>query len=100
MMNSGLMHRVVILASFIIALAVFAYNMATGGDLLYSAFCALCVLFGVSIAMLFALQSIATALLRHLKERQFQQRQAELDAARKQAAKQQQQQKGGETERT
>jgi cytochrome b561 len=85
------MHRVVILASFLVALVAFAYNMATGGDLLYSAFCALCVLFGVSIAMLIALRSVASALLRHLQERQRLHREAEMENLRKQMAKQQQQ---------
>lgn len=90
-MSTGLMHRVVVFASFIVALATFAYNMWAGGDILYAAFCSLCVFLGLSIAMLIALQGVAKALLRHLKERQRLQREAELEAARKQqaAAKQQ-----------
>ena len=94
-MSTGLMHRVVVFASFIVALATFAYNMSTGGDILYSAFCALCVFMGLSIAMLIALQGVAKALLRHLKERQRLQREAEIEVLRKQAAKQQKGQSQG-----
>ena len=88
-MNTGLMHRVVVFASFLVALVTFAYNMSSGGDLLYSAFWALCVFMGISIAMLIALQGVAKALMRHLKERQRLQQEAEMEALRKQAVKQQ-----------
>jgi len=93
-MSAGLMHRVVILASFIIAVVTFFFNLNTGCDILYAAFWALCVLFGVSIVMLVALQSVAKALLRHLQERQRQQHDAEMEALRKQIAKQQKDQGG------
>lgn len=96
MMSTGLMHRVVVFASFIAALAIFAYNMAEGGDILYSAFCALCVFMGLSIAMLIALQGVAKALLRHLKEKQRLHREAEMEALRKQMAKQQKDQSQGQ----
>ncbi len=90
-MNAGLMHRVVILISFLFAVATFFFNVNSGCDILYSAFWALCVLFCMSIVMLAALQSVAKALLRHLQERQRLQREADMEALRKQAAKQQQQ---------
>lgn len=94
-MSAGLMHRVVVFASFLVALATFAYNMFVGGDLLYSAFCALCVFMGLSIAMLIALQGVAKSLLRYLKVRQRLQREAEMEELRKQAAKQQKSQGQG-----
>ncbi len=88
-MNVGLLHRLVILLSFIVALVTFAFNMYVSGDILFSAFCALCVLFGVSIIMLAAMQSVASILLKHLQEKQRLQREAEAEALRKQAGKQQ-----------
>jgi Mg2+/Co2+ transporter CorB len=91
-MNKGLMRRVVILAAFIVALGTFVFNIATNGDILYSAFCAICVFLGVAIAMLFALKGVAKALLRHLKERQAIQQRAEMEELRKQVLQQQQQQ--------
>jgi sensor domain CHASE-containing protein len=43
------------------------------GDILYSAFWALCVLFAVSTVFLVALQAIAKVLFKHLSERKAQQ---------------------------
>lgn len=88
-MNVGLLHRLVILLSFLVALVTFVVNMCVSGDILFSAFWALCVLFGVSIIMLAAMQSVASILLKHLQEKQRLQREAEAEALRKQASKQQ-----------
>ncbi|OGV35348.1 MAG: hypothetical protein A2020_06405 [Lentisphaerae bacterium GWF2_45_14] len=82
-MYNNLMHRIVILSGFAVALLCFVWNMMKSGDILYSAFVSLCVLFAVSTVFLIATQSIAGVLFKHLSEKKAQQMKEEL-AKRKQ----------------
>lgn len=86
-MNS-LMHRVVIMSGFMVALVSFAWNIFKGSDLLYSAFIALCVLFASSIVFMIAVKAIAGVLFKFLQEKKLQQIALERKEAQEKAAKQ------------
>lgn len=79
---NNLLHRVVILVSFMVAIVSLVWNYAISGDLLYAAFIGICVLFAVSIVMLLALESVARVLFKHLAEKQRAQAQARQKAAK------------------
>jgi mannitol-specific phosphotransferase system IIBC component len=57
------------LSGFAAALLCFIWNIVKSGDILYSAFVSLCVLFAVSTVFLVALQAIAKVLFKHLSEK-------------------------------
>lgn len=97
-MYMGILNRVVLMLGFAIAVVCFFWNVNSSGDLLYSAFVALCVLFASSTVFLIALRAIAQVLFRHLHEKKTEraraaaaQREKELEKAVKQRQKQQQQ---------
>ncbi|OGV56341.1 MAG: hypothetical protein A2X49_07210 [Lentisphaerae bacterium GWF2_52_8] len=66
---NNLLHRVVILISFMVALVCLIWNWLSSGDLLYAAFIGIAVLFTVSIVLLLALEAIARVLFKHLQEK-------------------------------
>lgn len=68
-MYNSLIHRIVILSGFAVALMCFVWNILKSGDILYSAFLSLCVLFAVSTVFLIALQATAKVLFKHLSEK-------------------------------
>lgn len=84
MMYNNLMHRIVILSGFAVALLCFIWNMMKSGDILYSAFISLCVLFAVSTVFLIATQSIAGVLFKHLSEKKAQQIKEAMEKKRQQ----------------
>jgi len=72
-MYTGVMQKIVLMSGFLVALICFAWNMYSSGDILYSAFVALCVLFAASTVFLIAVKSIAQVLFRHLNEKKMEQ---------------------------
>jgi len=84
-MYNNLMHRIVILCGFGVALLCFIWkNMIMGEDLLYSAFISLCVMFAVSIVFLIAMQSVAGVLFKHLSEKKAHQMKEALEKKKQQ----------------
>lgn len=83
-MYNNLMHRIVVLCGFAVALLCFIWNMMRSGDILYSAFISLCVMFAVSIVFLIAMQSVAGVLFKHLSEKKNQQMKEMLEKKKQQ----------------
>ncbi len=65
----NLLHRFSAMGAFIVAAAVFMWNMHESGDLGYAAFWALCVFLGLSVVLLLAVQGMAHVLYTHLSEK-------------------------------
>ena len=82
-MYNTLLHRLVIMSAFAVALCCFVWNIYSSGDLLYSAFIALCVLFAASIVFLIALQTVAQVLFKYLNEKRSLQKAVQPEAKKK-----------------
>lgn len=67
-MPSDVIKRFVLLISLAAAILSLAVNLALGRNLLFSAFWACCVMFGVAIILFFSAQTIAKILMAHLFE--------------------------------
>lgn len=68
-MYNTLLHRLVIMSGFAVALGCFIWNFYSSGDLFYSAFVSLCVLFAASTVFLIAIQTVAKVLFKYLHEK-------------------------------
>ena len=68
-MYNTLLHRLVIMSGFAVALCCFIWNFYKSGDIFYSAFVSLCVLFAASTVFLIAIQTVAKVLFKYLHEK-------------------------------
>jgi len=69
-MKNNLIHRVVILASFVISLFFFVIQITLDYDFLDATYNSVCVMLASSIILLFALQFVVKVLIEHLCEQQ------------------------------